>query len=153
MLDVDVTYKKAVTIKAPLEKVYGFLSDYEQSARNVPGIDSFTKKGQDHYRWVFKPVGAKSFSIRAEYETMFSSVVNKEVSWESIPGKGNTDVKGRFRLKEAKAGTRLDLDITVTAHLPLPRLMGFVARPAMEMQTQSTMEKYLQNIKRSLEEG
>ncbi len=151
MAKLNTVVSKKITIKAPLDKVYELLSDYEKSAANVPDLKKIEKKSDDTYRWEFEPVGVKGISIQVKYDVKFSTTPKEEIAWETIPGSGNAEVKGKFTLKEKNDSTDVTLSMDVTVEAPIPRLMTKLAKPILEKEIKELVEGYLANIKKTLE--
>ena len=151
MADVEVTFERKITVKAPPEKVYEVLSDFSRVKKLVPSLQSFRKTGENRYHWKFKPAGAMGVEIAAEYETDFELEENKRIAWKSIPGKGNTDVEGEFKLKKKGSGTEVHLKVKTVAHLPIPRFARGIARPYVEKEITRVMDGYLENLKKTVE--
>lgn len=151
MADVDVVFQKKITVNKSPEEVFKYISDFKKTSKHVPGLETFKKTGENRYLWKFKPVGAMGVEIAAEYETEFEVLENKCVKWQSIPGSGNTDVKGEFRIKKKGDGSELELKVETVAHLPIPGFAKSIARPFVEKNVKEVMEGYLRNLKEALE--
>ncbi len=150
MAKLNTVVKREVKIKAPVEKVFELLSDYERSASHVPDLEKIEKRGEI-YHWEFKPVGVKGINVKVQYDVRFSNIPQKEVSWETIPGSGNAEVKGKFELKGEGDETSVTLTMDVTVDAPIPRLMTKLAKPILESEIKNLVEGYLTNIRKTLE--
>lgn len=155
MLTVPVVYERSIHVAAPLERVYALVSDYPRSAAHFPGIESFTRvpgEGNAVYEWVNQEVSFAGFRYQARYRARFERRKNREVSWSSIDGQGNVDVTGRWDLAADGEGTELSFRMELGVRLKIPRLLSGPARKAIEQVLQPPMRRYLEGIKRSLEE-
>lgn len=150
-VDITVNFQKKVSVKKKPEEVFDYISDFERTAKQIPDLEKFAKKGKNRYLWKFKPVGAMGVEIAAKYETDVEIIEGKGVKWESIPGSGNTDVRGEFKIKKKGKGSELELIVETTAHLPIPRLAKRIAKPYVEDNVKKVMEGYLANLKNALE--
>ena len=152
MAKVNSVIKETITINAPSKKVYELLSNYEKSASHVPDLRKIEKLAEDTYRWEFEPVGVKGINIQVKYSVKFSTIPEKEVSWETIPGSGNAEVKGKFEINDKGGSTELTLSMDVTIDAPIPKLMSKMAKPLLDKEVKDLVKGYLENIKKSLEE-
>ncbi len=153
MAKLNSTVTKEARINAPIEEVYKLLSDFERSASYVPDLERAIKKDENLYRWEFKPIGIKGISIQVRYDVKFTTREPTEVSWETIPGSGNAEVKGKFTLKDAGGSTDATLSMDVTVDIPAPKLMMRVLKPFLDREIRDLVDGYLSNIKKALEEG
>lgn len=151
MVELTGESKKTVEIDADPEDVFALLTNYPKSAKHLPGVRKFSKVKPDVYRWEFEPKGPGKYAIEVAYETKFSTVKDKEVRWQSIPGSGNAEVEGSFTIEPKGKGTLLTLELNVVSQLDITRLLKLVAQKMARAELEKTVSAYLGNLKDALE--
>ncbi len=76
-----VRFQRTVTIHAPIEKVWDFLSDFEEVGRFLPGVTMVENLGDGFYRWGFGLPGGQELEIE---EQVTEFVPQERLSWESV---------------------------------------------------------------------
>lgn len=76
-----VRFQRTVTIHAPVEKVWDFISDFEQVGRLLPSVESVRNLGDGRYRWELRLAGGQGLEIE---ERVTESVPHERLSWESV---------------------------------------------------------------------
>ncbi|MBI4576183.1 MAG: SRPBCC family protein [Planctomycetes bacterium] len=150
---VPVDYAGGILVGAPIEEAYGLVSDCPRSASHFPGLESFTRvegRRGEVYEWVNEESRLGAFHFRVRYQARFHKKRPREVAWESVPGQGSVDVRGRWTLAREGEGTRLDFSMEVVLHLRIPRLARGVARRVIRARMQAPMREYLENIRAAL---
>lgn len=151
MVELTGESKKTVAIDAEPKKVFDLLSDFPKSAKHLPGVRKFTKVKPDLFRWEFEPKGPGRYAVEVKYDTQFSTVKNKEVRWQSIPGSGNAEVEGSFMIEPKGKGTVLTLTLSVVSSLDISRLLKPIAQQMARSELEKTVSAYLDNLKNALE--
>ncbi|MFN8627031.1 MAG: SRPBCC family protein [Candidatus Binatia bacterium] len=146
--------EKSITVKAPLARVYKFLSDVLGSVNCTPGVDSCKRVGNDTYRFVYREVNAGPVSHVARYTARYDGNGTDRITFSSIPSKdGNTDVTGFFRLQASgPETTKITLRQAAAADSPVPRLLQGFVRSFVERNAADLVKQHLVNIKCALEE-
>jgi len=76
-------YQRSVMIHAPVEKVWEFLSDFEQIGRFMPRVKAVRNLGDGRYRWNAELPGGKQLQLE---EQVTRSEPHQRLSWESVSG-------------------------------------------------------------------
>lgn len=74
-------FQRTISIHAPLERVWDFLSDFEQVARFLPIVNRVESLGGGHYRWAVSGLGGQV--VEGE-ERITEFVPHERLSWESV---------------------------------------------------------------------
>lgn len=151
MVELTGESSKSLEIEVEAKKVFDLLTNFSKSAKFLPGVRKFAKVTGDTYRWEFEPKGPGKYAIEVSYETKFTSVKNKEVRWESIPGSGNAEVNGAFILEPKGKTTRLTLTLNVASKVDIPRVFKLLAQKMARSELDTTVTAYLNNLKDALE--
>lgn len=73
--------QRTVTIHAPIEKVWDFLSDFEEVGRFLPGVTRVQDLGDGHYRWAMELPGGQELELE---ERLTEFVPQERLAWESV---------------------------------------------------------------------
>lgn len=141
-----VKLQKSITINAPVEKVFAFLSD----PRNLPEIwpslievkhVTPAPKGGFHFDWVYKMAG-----VQIEGH---SEVVEYVLNERTIT-KGTKGIESKFiwLYKPLNKNTQLTLEIEYTVPVPV---LGRLAEPVVLKQNEQEAETLLFNLKSRME--
>lgn len=96
-----VRFQRTVTIHAPVDKVWDFISDFEQVGRFLPGVKSVRNLGDQRYRWGLSLPGGRELELE---ERVTEMVPHERLSWESV---SNDPVSycGTVTLQQEEEGT------------------------------------------------
>ena len=123
-LSVSIDLGYAFVVKAKFAEVFKVLSDVPQSASHFPKVEKLTDMGGGVYQWEMKKVGTAQANIQTVYTSKYSCDATKgTVVWKPVPGIGNAQVSGSWKLTDNKNTTALVLKIDGVVTLPLPGLM------------------------------
>ena len=138
--------KRSVTIQAPIEKVFAYVTDPMSLPEWMVGImevSDVSGSGADlHFHWKYRMAG-----VPLKGETQFSEYVPNERSVSASTG----GIPSTFRwtyTPEAGA-TRLDLDLEYTVPVPV---LGKLAENLVLKRNEREADLWMQNIKESLEQ-
>src|SRR6185295_1989956 len=97
--------ERSVTVKAPVNEVYGYLWDVVGSSKCIPGIDTCKRVGRDTYRFIFEERSTGPVSMVVQYTARYQGDGKSTITFEGTGAEGdNTAVKGTIRLQEAGPG-------------------------------------------------
>ena len=103
--------------------------------------------GKGAYRWEMEKIGVASISLQTIYASQYvSNKAKGTVDWTPVPGVGNAQVSGSWRLKNNKKSTHITLQINGEIAIPLPVLMKSVVTPVVEAEFESMVEQYIANL-------
>jgi uncharacterized membrane protein len=142
-----VSVQRTVVIHAPVEKVWDFLTDFEQLGRFLPGVKSLYDLGNDHYRWGFRIAGGEVFEIE---ERVTERVPEERLSWESISN-SPVSYRGTVRLqREGDDATRLNVYFQ---YAPPGGAVGAALASLFGLDAKSQFQQAIMRIKPFLETG
>jgi carbon monoxide dehydrogenase subunit G len=135
----------AFDVKAPVEKVWSFLSDMRQIGRCVPGVASVEVLDATHARWTLTvKIGPLSQTIKVLTETLEQVPLRRGRFRAEAE---NIDMMGTTELTPSGNGTKIVYTMVVNAKGPLARIMDNFMRTKLKSQT----EEFAANVKRALE--
>ena len=142
-----VKVTKSIVIRAPVEKVFAFMSDARSNLEWLPGVMEITDVHDEpgrvgsHFRWAYKMAG-----LRFEGETtLVEYAENRRMVTE---GRGAITNRWRFDYTPVPEGTRLDLDVEYTVPTPV---LGRIAEQSLRGQNEREAELALSNVKAKME--
>ena len=142
---IDLGYE--FEVKAPTKDVFAVLSDVPASAGFFPKVENLVDLGKGAYRWEMEKIGVASISLQTIYASQYvSNKAKGTVDWTPVPGVGNAQVSGSWRLKNNKKSTHITLQINGEIAIPLPVLMKSVVTPVVEAEFESMVEQYIANL-------
>lgn len=124
------TRRDVAEVPHPVDRVWDLLVDPGQVARLTPLVASIDV--DDQGRWIWRlsrvPVPGRRVDLTMTEEMTFTPQTRIEFTHPPLDSGVSAGAHGHYLLEPAEAGTRLSIELTVTARLPLPG----VARPAVE---------------------
>jgi carbon monoxide dehydrogenase subunit G len=142
---IDLGYEFAV--KAPFKEVFDLLSDVPESVSHFPKVDKLVDMGDGVYRWEMAKVGTAQVNIQTVYASKYVSDRKKgAVVWTPVPGVGNAQVGGSWKITDAKKSTALQFKVSGTVNVALPGLMKMVVVPVVQGEFEKLVEKYIDNL-------
>ena len=148
-VNIDLSYK--FEVKASAADVFDVLSDIPTSASFFPKVDKLVNLGDGAYRWEMAKIGTAQNHLQTIYASKY--VANKTdgtVVWTPIPGHGNTEVSGSWKITDHQKSTHLVLQITAEITIALPGLMTLVVAPVVEAEFEKMIKQYIANLTRRL---
>lgn len=134
-------------VKAATKDVFAVLADVPVSASFFPKVENLVDLGKGTYRWEMEKIGVASISLQTIYaSTYVSNKAKGTIDWTRVPGVGNAQVSGSWRLKNNKKSTHITLQINGEIAIPLPVLMKSVVAPVVEAEFEAAVETYIANL-------
>jgi uncharacterized membrane protein len=140
--------ERTITIKAPVEKVFGYLTEPTNlpeiwpSMVEVKDVKQHIPRGVgDTFRWVYKMVGVRFEGLNETTEF----VPNQHVATKNTGGIPSTF---RWMYRPEDGGTKLTMDAEYT--IPVP-LLGKVAEPFIVKANEHEADVMLANLKARME--
>jgi carbon monoxide dehydrogenase subunit G len=132
-------------VRAPIEKVWVFLSDMRQVGSCVPGVEHVEILDENRARWdLTVRIGPLSQKIQVLTETLEQVPLRRgRFRGES----DNMDMLGTIELAPAGNATQVAYTMVVNAKGPLARIMDNFMRSKLKSQT----DEFAANVKRALE--
>lgn len=116
-------FQRTVTIHAPVERVWEFMTDYERMAEFIPGVTAVERTGDNRIRWMMTLPGGMEMRFEEE---LIESTEHERLEWCSLPG-APVAYHGRIRLeRDGEQATRLH--VTFDYSPPGGALAGMLAR-------------------------
>jgi carbon monoxide dehydrogenase subunit G len=144
-VSIDLGYE--FEVKAKAAEVFEVLSDVPVSVSHFPKVDKLTDLGDGVYKWEMEKVGTAQVNIQTVYASKYTSNKAKgTVVWKPVPGVGNAQVGGSWKIVDNKKSTALELKIDGEITLPLPALMKMVVAPVVESEFEKLVDKYIANL-------
>jgi len=144
-VDIDSGYE--FTVQAPFKTVFDLLSDVPKSVSHFPKVDKLVFLGSGVYRWEMEKVGTAQANIQAVYASKYVSNRSQgSVVWTPVPGVGNAQIGGSWKITRAKKGTALEFRVQGTVEVPLPGLMKAVVAPVVRAEFDTLIEQYIDKL-------
>lgn len=142
---VDV--QKTLTIDAPIDRVFGFFSNYENFPSfmsNVHEVRAVDGGGQSH--WVV----AGPLGVEVAWDAILTDyALNERIAWKSIEGAA-VENAGVIRFQEQHRGTRVDIRLSYN---PPVGAVGHAVARLFGADPKSEMDADLARVKTALETG
>lgn len=146
-LQVPIAVAYEFAVRAPYDEVYAVLSDVPVSASFFPGVERLVPLGRSVYRWDMERVGPRELELRTVYAARYAvSKARGTVAWTPVPGVGNAQVGGSWRIARGRATTSLTLDIDATVHTPFAPLLRLAVEPMLRAEFEARVERYIDNL-------
>ena len=141
----DLAYE--LEVKSTYADVFDLLSDVPTSASFFPKMAKLVDLGQGAYRWEMEKVGTAQINIQTIYASKYVADKKKgSIVWTPVPGVGNGQIGGSWKLTDKKKSTKLELNLKGELTVPLPGLMKAVVAPFVVSENEKLVEKYLDNL-------
>lgn len=138
---------RTVTINAPVEKVWHFMTDFEELGRFLPSVESIRELGDGRYRWGLRLPGDQQLEFE---ERVTESVPNERLSWESVSNQA-VSYHGTVSLqREEEDATRVNIDFQYT---PPGGALAAALASAFGADPESQFQDAVMRIKSFLETG
>jgi carbon monoxide dehydrogenase subunit G len=143
---IDLGYE--FEVRAPYDEVFDVLSDVPKSVSHFPKVDKLQPLGDGVYQWEMQKVGAGQVSIQTVYACKYTSDrARGTVKWTPVPGIGNAQVGGSWKITDHKGkSTTCVLRTEGTVVVPVPALMKMVIEPVVASEFEKLVEKYIANL-------
>ncbi len=145
--DRAIDFQRSMKINAPVEKVFEFVSDVEQSGRFLPEVVNVEDLGEGRVRWAVQgPGGIGRFECE---EQLIESVENERIVWGSIPDAPLRYV-GEARFRPEGEATRLEVRLS---YEPPGGLLAHSLASMLGVDPKTQLDRALNKVNRHLEEG
>lgn len=130
MANFSRTRRDTADVPHPVDAVWGLLVDPGAVARLTPLVASIDVDDQGRWVWCLSrvPVPGRRLDLTMTEEMTFTPQTRIEFTHPPLEPGVRAGADGHYLLEPIAGGTRLSIELTVTAQLPLPG----VARPAVE---------------------
>jgi uncharacterized membrane protein len=142
-----VTLQRTYHIGAPRERVFSFITNWDECARFLPHVKDFQQLGHGRFRWKIHIPGATDLQL--EDQVTFLEP-NHCIEWRSAPG-SPIAFEGRARF-EAEGDNRTRIDVHLSYNPPAGAL-GHAAASLLGWDAKTQMEQSFLRVKTYLETG
>ena len=138
-----VRFSQSISIKAPLERVFEVISDFEHYADFLKGIESteVLSSGKSKQRVKF----ALNLMTKIHYTLEFKLSPPDSITWTFVEGEFMKDNSGSWKLKQLDKGVT---DATFTTDIEFP---FWVPKSMAESTLSAEMPKMLEGFKKESE--
>lgn len=149
------TRRDVAEVPHPVEAVWDLLVDPATVARLTPLVASIDVDDQGRWIWCLSrvPVPGRRVDLTMTEEMTFTPQRRIDFSHPPLESGVRAGAQGHYVLEHLDGATRLSIELTVTARLPLPG----VARPAVEAAMQQVLnqmgQRFAANMLRELGRG
>lgn len=145
--------ERSAETRASPDAVYALLADVPASVAHFPELESLTAEG-GVWVWRLPKLGAGPISFQVHYASRYRfDPAARAVAWDPVPGVGNTQVDGRWRIEPAARGTRFTLETRFVIDTPFPRPLKGAVEAIVQRENERIVGTYLQNLARTLDGG
>lgn len=148
---VEGTERRTYEIRAPIEKVYTFLSSPELLRAAFLELERYEILDATTARWQLKEKNEKGVRFRPDYTVRYGGNGRDRVEWSSLPT-GNMRTKGTAALRAKGADTtEVQYEETVASDLPIAGLKARIFQPFVAREIRKGVQGFLDRIKARLE--
>jgi carbon monoxide dehydrogenase subunit G len=146
-VSLEVVYSKVFPSLRTLPDTFAYMTDFKKAILpNFPGLKGFEEKAPLTFEWIFNPVRYGSFEIPIEVTTRFELSQNKQIKMISLPGEGNSSLKGFWDFDEGKVKFSVEMD----TELPFLGFLKGMITPLAEQEIEKLFDKYVGNVTKAL---
>ena len=134
------TRRDTADVPHPVDEVWNLLIDPDAIARLTPLVSKIAVDDQGRWVWALQgvPMPGRRLDLTMTEEMAFTPQSRIEFTHAPLEDGARAGADGFYALEPIDEGTRLTIELTITARLPLPGL----ARPAV----QATMHQVLNQM-------
>lgn len=152
-MQIQSTVDQHRLARTSLDAVFTLLADVPRSIAHFPDVESVAPQG-DVWRWRLRELGAGPLRFQVVYGNRYHiDAAARRVSWERVPGFGNTLVDGEWVLEPVPGGTRVRMRARITIETPFPRLMRPAVEAVVAHENRRLIGGYIDNLVVTLEGG
>lgn len=139
--------QKAITINAPIQKVFQFLSNYQNLPQFLAHLREIRRSGNNTSHWV----AADRAGSNVEWDAQITRYEpNKLLAWKSLPG-STIRTAGILRLERLPdSATRVDLKLS---YIPPAGVLGHAVASLFGADPKQALDDDLNHLKTLLETG
>lgn len=155
MIDVNVSYRDEIVVRASVEQAFALVADIYRSGMHFPGVETLTPVDDaGRWRWKLKEKGHGPIKFRATYDVIYRSDPGAGVvTWAPPAAKaGDMDSSGSWTVTPAGGGARMVFDAHTLARIPGPRLMAKMIEAFAREELTRLKRRYVQAVAKTLNE-
>ena len=146
------TRRDVAEVPHPVEAVWEILVDPDAVARLTPLVASIDVDDQGRWVWCLQrvPLPGHRFDLVMTEEMEFTPQRRIDFSHGPLGHGSRAGARGHYLLEPLDGATRLSIELTVTAQLPLPGLARGAVEPAMHRVLTQMGNRFAANMLREL---
>jgi len=140
--------QSTAVVPAKRDAIWAVLSDPEALAELTPLVKAITADG-DLWCWQLGGISALGVSVSPSFTERMTFAEGERIEFSPEPpfGTQRAGADGTYLLSDAPEGvTRLAIDITISAELPLPRLAKGAVEKVMAATMTKTGDRFARNL-------
>lgn len=145
--------QSTAVVPAKREAIWAVLSDPRALAGLTPLVKAITAEG-DLWCWQLGGISALGVSVSPSFTERMTFTEGELIEFEPDPPFGpdqRAGAEGTYELSDAPAGgTKLAIDITIRAELPLPRMAKRPVEKVMASTMAKTGDRFARNLYKKL---
>ncbi len=128
------TRRDVADVPYPVDAVWAILVDPDAVARLTPLVASIDVDDQGRWVWCLQrvPLPGHRFDLVMTEEMAFTPRQRIDFRHGPLDHRSRAGAAGHYLLEPLDGATRLAIELTVTAELPLPGLVRGAVQPAMQ---------------------
>ncbi len=148
MIEVQSISRGVLEVAWSPSRAYALVADVPLSASHYPGLTRLDDLGDATYRWHLSRYEVAGHSLDVGYTARYICDPGaRHVTWRSeLSDRDNVAASGFWRVAPLADGARLDFETALHARVPVPRLVGRLARRTVDAVFQRQIETYLDAI-------
>ena len=147
------TRRDVADVPHPVDAVWGLLVDPDAVARLTPLVASIDVDDQERWIWCLQrvPVPGRRLDLTMTEEMTFTPQARIEFTHPPLGDGVKAGAQGHYALEPlGDRATRLGIELTVTAQLPLPGVARRAVEAAMHQVLTQMGNRFAQNMQREL---
>ncbi len=149
------TRRDTADVPHPVGAVWDLLADPAAVARLTPLVSSIDVDEQQRWVWCLRgvPVPGRRLDLTMTQEMTFSPQERIEFTHPPFTRAVEAGADGHYVLEPVPTGTRLTIELTVTARLPLPGLAAPAVHTVMHQVLDRMGDRFAANLLTELDRG
>ena len=153
-MKITIEIERHFFTTAPFERIFNLLTDVPASATYFPNVEKIYALDNGVFQWELEKVGPAPYTTQPVYACSYTFDREQGViRWEPVKGVGNVALSGFWEIKPSSQSTEVRLGMLADLQAPVPSLMKFVAEPLIVREFESYIDKYVENLKKTLDES
>ena len=151
MASIEIGIEVEFQTAADRATTWAFLCDTPKTVGLYPKLKHLESLGNDQWQWELQPLGGGGFSHQIVYAVTYHfDEAAGLITWEPLPGRGNSSIDGSFRLHDQDSGMRVTLSVSGLLDVPVPRMLRSMARPYVEKEFSSQVNTFARTLSREI---
>jgi carbon monoxide dehydrogenase subunit G len=147
---MPIELKREFTVTCPYDKVFEVLSDVPRSVSHFPKVEKLENMGGNVWMMASGKIGIGKYALQTAYACDYSwSKEEGWVKWAPVGGVGNAKVTGQWTITDKGGSVHVVLDTRAEAEVPLPKLAKALVAPLAMKEFDSTVSRYIENLKKT----